>query len=168
MVSYLLQTAEKMIPGKTEVYIVDGFERRLQNLQKESFTKSYSVISEEGCRMIKAVGTPNGSSGKYMLIVLLGIAVGLFVLFLIVGHFPQAWNMPVKVTDGNRYIVYRLGKYMMDFEQLLITGLLCVFILMTAFEQTTPSWLWIAYIAGLVGGSMIFLILIAVIGAKNA
>ena len=113
-------------------------------------------------------GTPNGSSGKYMLIVLLGIAVGLFVIFLVVGHFPQAWNMPVKVTDGNRYIVYRLGKYMMDFEQLFITGLLCVFILLTAFQMTTPSWLWIVYIVGLVGGSMIFLILIAVIGAKNA
>ena len=55
MVRYLLRTAEKAYPGSIEVTIVDGIERKLQDLQRESFTKSYTFIADEACPILSVI-----------------------------------------------------------------------------------------------------------------
>ena len=52
-IQYLLRAADESFPGRIEVRIVDDAERKLGSLQKESFTKAYSLISSDACRMAR-------------------------------------------------------------------------------------------------------------------
>lgn len=111
-------------------------------------------------------GTQDGTGSKKLLFVILGLAVAMVLLMCVISHHPSMWNIPVKITDNNSFIVYRLAKYMLEFDQLLISAMLCAFVLMSAFETKLPMWFWIGAIGALVVGNLVFIITIMVKGKQ--
>lgn len=69
-----------------------------------------------------AEGVANAYGNKGSLLLEPVISLLLFGLFVLVDHFPQAWNYPVQVTEENQGRLYGLGVKMM--QQLKITSIL--------------------------------------------
>ena len=127
----------------------------------------WSEIPDQIAIHFAADGTPDGTGSKSTLFVILGIAAAMVIMMCVISHFPKMWNIPIKITDNNSFIVYRLMKYMLEFDQLLISAMFCTFVLMTAYEVKIPMWFWIASVGGLLVGNLILIIITIVKGKQN-
>ena len=82
-------------------------------------------------------GTPDGMAGKSAIWVLLGVFVLLELGMSILIRFPNAFNFPVKVENGNRAALVRIGMQLTRAMKLSIALL---------------AWLVVAAVLGYVGG----------------
>lgn len=112
-------------------------------------------------------GQVNGYSEKSTLIFFLVIIAVLIIIFQISLFFPGMWNFPITITDGNRYIVYRLAKYMLDMMQVIITVSFSAMLVLMASGKELPNWLTFAELGVLLGGALIWTIVICVKGKAN-
>ena len=111
-------------------------------------------------------GTQDQTGSKSFLFVILGIAAAMVLLMCVISHFPSLWNIPIKITDNNSFILYRLTKYMLEFDQLLITAMFCTFVLLTAYGINLSAWFWLIAVGAILVGNMVFIILITVKGKQ--
>lgn len=65
-------------------------------------------------------GEPDAHGSKTTLLFLPLIGAGLFVMLTVVGLNPQSMNLPVKVTEENRELVYAQAVRFIHFLRLLI------------------------------------------------
>lgn len=67
-------------------------------------------------------GEADGWGGKGSIIVLVITTVGLYILLTVTMFFPRLWNVPVKITDQNRGIIFRYVMNMVLLDKLLIVA----------------------------------------------
>lgn len=67
-------------------------------------------------------GEADGWGGKGSIIVLVITTVGLYILLTVTMFFPRLWNVPVKITDQNRGIIFRYVMNMVLLDKLLIVS----------------------------------------------
>ena len=128
----------------------------------------WKEIPKEVATHFSMSGEANGFSDKSMLLIILAVAAGLVLLFQIIMHFPGLWKFPIEITDRNRYTVYRLGKYMMDTMMItLAVGFSSMLICMT-YRENMPNWAIFTFLGALLGGSLIWTIIITVKGKADA
>lgn len=67
-----------------------------------------------------------------------------FVLFIgmsVIERFPQVWNTGVRVTEENKYRVYRACKNLLRSTKLATVMLFTVITLIQSLSQALPPWL---------------------------
>ena len=74
-------------------------------------------------------GTVDRWSTKSAVIIPLAFGWGIYILMTVLGSIPQAWNTGVRVTTGNRFIVFRILKYMI----LILNTIIAAFMAYMAF-----------------------------------
>lgn len=127
----------------------------------------WNKIPDKVATHFRINGEPNAYGDKNLMLFFLAIIAVLIIVFQVSMFFPRMWNFPIKITDGNEYIVYRLGKYMMDMMQVVITVAFSAMLIMMTFEKNIPNWLIFAELGVLIGGSIVWTILICVKGKAN-
>ncbi len=128
----------------------------------------WEKIPEKVASHYSLQGTADGMADKSMLIGLVAMSTVMMVMLQLISHFPKLWNFPIKITDRNVEIVYRLGKYMMEGMMFLIVLMLCSFSMLQAFELAVPFWFWWVSLGLIIGGTLVFTVVITVVGLKNA
>ena len=128
----------------------------------------WKEIPEKVATHFSMNGEANGFSNKSMLLIILAVAAGLVLLFQIIMHFPGLWNFPIEITDRNRYPVYRLGKYMMDTMMLVIAVGFSTMLIYMTYGKNVPSWLLFTFLGAILGGGLIWTIIITVKGKADA
>ena len=67
-------------------------------------------------------GEVDGWGGKGSIIILLATTIGLYILLTVTLFFPKLWNIPTKITDQNRGIVFKYVINMVLWDKLLIVA----------------------------------------------
>ena len=65
-------------------------------------------------------GQIDGWSGKGSIIILVIVNVALYILLTVTMFFPRLWNMPVKITDKNKGIVFNYTINMVLLDKLIL------------------------------------------------
>lgn len=128
----------------------------------------YQELPDKVATHFRINGEANGFSDKSMLIFFLGIIAVMIIIFQVSLRFPGMWNFPIQITDGNREIVYRLGKYMLEMMQVIISVSFSAMLVLMSLQKNIPSWLTYVLLGVLIGGGLIWTIVICVKGKANA
>ena len=67
-------------------------------------------------------GEVDGWGGKSSILVLLAATIVLYIMLTVALFFPRLWNVPVKITDQNRGVVFKYVINMVLWDKLLIVG----------------------------------------------
>jgi uncharacterized membrane protein len=117
-------------------------------------------------------GTPDGFGSKASVWIIPVTGVCMYFLLTVLAFFPQIYNFPVKITQGNAFVQYRLAT---RFIRILKTLLLVLFVylnyksLETAMHKASglgkafmPAFLLIVF------GAIIFYIVLALNNKQNS
>ena len=77
------------------------------------------------------MGEVDAWSRKSIILFPVGMGWFVYVMMTVLGSLPQAWNTGVRVTTGNRYIVFRILKSMI----LILNTIISVFLAYMAFTM---------------------------------
>lgn len=66
-------------------------------------------------------GQADAYGQKVWLLLIPGVMLLMFLLLVVVEHFPQVWNMPVRITEENRERQYLIGAVLLG-----ITKISCI------------------------------------------
>lgn len=67
-------------------------------------------------------GRPDAYGTKANIWILVALAVGMWVLVAVLGHFPRTWNLPgrVRVHEGNQALICRLTRALLALSNLCL------------------------------------------------
>ena len=111
-------------------------------------------------------GEPQGYGGKGNLIAILVVMFIMFIGITLTEYFPKLWNLPVKVTESNCYVVYRLTKYFIETIKLLLVICLAVLITCTVLQRNIPVWYTPVELVSIFAAIIIWLVIIVVQGKR--
>lgn len=83
----------------------------------------YNSLPAEIPVHFNASGTPDSYGSKWTFLLFPVLGGGLFLILLFVGRVPHTFNYPVKITDSNAEVQYRLGARMMLILRVLLPTL---------------------------------------------
>ncbi|WP_455542737.1 DUF1648 domain-containing protein [Intestinibacter sp.] len=86
---------------------------------------SYPQLSSKIPTHFNLAGEVDGWGGKGTIIILVVATVALYILLTVSMFFPKMWNVPVKITDQNRAIVFKYVMNMILLDKVLIV--ICFF-----------------------------------------
>jgi uncharacterized membrane protein len=101
-------------------YLVGLFALGLVLLQVYLVFQHWQFLPERIPTHYNFAGVPDAHGSKTTLLFLPLIGAGLFVMLTVVGLNPQSMNLPVKVTEENRELVYAQAVRFIHFLRLLI------------------------------------------------
>lgn len=110
-----------MFGQKTAIdYLIGLLALGLVLLQVYLIFQHWQVLPERIPTHYNFAGKPDAYGSKTTLLFLPLIGAGLFILLTVVGLNPQSMNLPVKVTEENRELVYTQAIRFIHFLRLLI------------------------------------------------
>jgi len=87
-----------------------------------------------------ADGSVNRWDSKGTLFLLPAIGWVTFIGMTIIERFPHLWNVGVRVTEENKYRVYRVAKTLLIKVKLIIVALFVFITVFQSLSQNLPSW----------------------------
>ncbi len=85
-------------------------------------------------------GNPDGYGGKGVTIVLFVVMLAAFAGMTLAEYFPNLWSFPVQITDNNRYVIYRIAKYLLEVVKLLLVGTFAFILIAQILGKGLPGW----------------------------
>jgi len=85
----------------------------------------WSSLPEQIPTHFNAAGAADSYGSKGTLIMLSVLMLLMFALLAGIECFPQAWNMPVKVTEENKERLYLITGTMLAIVKVLLVGMFC-------------------------------------------
>lgn len=119
---------------------------------------SWSNIPESIPKHYNGQGVIDSWTDRSELIILACIAWAIYIGISVIERFPKIWNTGVEVTPENKERVYRVLKNMLVTEKLLVVLVFVVLLFYTANALPLPSFFTPAYLLGLFGSMLFFII----------
>ena len=98
-----------------------------------------------------AAGVVNRWGSKSELIVLPIISWLIYGMITLIERFPQAWNTGIRVTEGNRAVVYRLLKNLIACVKMITLSIFSCLTVLSSLARNLPMWFLLAFIVLLFG-----------------
>lgn len=78
-----------------------------------SVIQAWRILPESLPTHFGPSGTPDAWGGKYTIILLPGISLGLYLLLTVLSHYPHIYNYPCRITEENASAQYRMAQTFM-------------------------------------------------------
>jgi len=101
---------------------------------------TWSSIPDQIPGHFNAAGEVTRWDGKISLIFLPILAWVLFIGMSVLERFPQVWNTGVRITEENKFRVYRVLKNLLRTVKLLIVTLFVLITIFQSLAQSMPVW----------------------------
>jgi len=99
---------------------------------------SWSGIPDQIPGHFAADGTVNRWDSKGTLFIVPAIAWVLFIGITIIERFPHLWNTGVRVTEENKYRIYKITKSLLVTIKLFVVALFVSITIMQTLAQSLP------------------------------
>jgi len=77
---------------------------------------------------------------KGTLFIMPGIAVVIFIVMSVVERYPHLWNTGVRITEENKFRIYRILKGLLDSIKLVIVTMFSFITIIQSFARELPMW----------------------------
>ncbi|PRR81877.1 DUF1648 domain-containing protein [Clostridium vincentii] len=114
-----------------------------------------------------AMGEPNRWGDKIEIIIAPIISILLYATITIASFFPKTWNVPVRVTDSNKEVVYRYTRNLLILIKVEVIGMFFYTTYYTATSQSLSAYSMPVLLFIILGTPIYFIIRICRIEKKK-
>lgn len=115
----------------------------------------WNAIPEQVPVHYNALGEIDNWGEKVVLLILPWILYG---VFLLIGAFPQTWNIPISVTEANRERVYSITSHFVSTLKMEIVAFLTAFAVLSALVLSLPLWVPFILIGSVISTIIYYLV----------